>query len=388
MKKDIMKYVKISICILMSLILTSCWNSRELNTLAIVMGIGIDKNKNPDLVDVSVQLAKILRTSEASKGSIQSSNGYLNVKESNRSISEAVNEIYREINRQLFFSHNQVIIFGKDTAEDGIEKYIDFFLRYRETRLLVWVLVANGPASDIFNIEPEIENTTGRSIGQLVRNEQLISQIPVVNLKDFASRLMSKTTAPIAPIIEISKYGNKKLRLSETAVFKKGKMIGTLNLKETHGLLWGINKVKDGNVIVDIPGKKTSVTIETVNSKSKMTPKIQDDKIIINIKVKQEGNLQEQSSSDDLANPKEFEKLQILEEAVIKDEIEAALRKSHELNADVFGFGDIIYQNYPKQWEKIEKNWDKEYKNIQVEISVDAKLRRSGRISKPILSND
>jgi spore germination protein KC/spore germination protein len=87
-------------------------------------------------------------------------------------------------------------------------------------------------------------------------------------------------------------------------------------------------------------------------------------------------------------NPEAFQKLQKLEEEVIKGEVEAALKKSRELNADIFGFGDIIYEHYPKKWEVIEKDWNKKLKNIQIDISVDAKLRRSGRIGKPIMSKD
>lgn len=388
MKKHIKKCFKVSICILMSLILTSCWSSHEINKLAIVMGIGIDKDRNPDAVDVSVQLAKIVRGGDSQKGGKIGSNDYLNVQKRGESISEAVKEVNRQVNRQLFFSHNQVIIFGKDTAEEGVEKYIDFFLRYRETRLLVWVLVAKGSAGDIFKSEPEMESTPGRNIGELVKNEENISQIPAISLKDFATRLMSKTTAPVAPVIEISKDGNRAVQLSETAVFKRDKMAGTLNKKETRGLLWGINKVRDGNIVITIPNKKENVTIETTNSKCRISPKIKDDKISMEIKIKQEGNLQEQNSSEDLVNPKAFEKLQKLEEEAIRGEVEAALKKSRELNADIFGFGDIIYQHYPKKWEAIEKDWNKKFKNIQIDISVDAKLRRSGRIGKPIMSKD
>lgn len=389
MKKHIKKCAQISICILMSLILTSCWSSHELNKLAIVMGIGIDKDKDKqsDAVDVTVQMAKVNRNADAKKGESTGTADYLNIKQKGNSVSEAVGKVNRKINRQLFFSHNQVIIFGQGAAEEGIGRYIDFFLRYRETRLLVWILVAKGQADDVFNVKPEIESTPGRNIGELIKNQESISQIPAVNLKDLASRLTSKTTAAVAPMIEISKEGNGEVYLSETAVFKKGKMVGTLDKKETRGLLWGINKVKNGNIIINTDNKE-NVNIETISAKGKIIPKIKDNQLSMKIEIKQEGNLQEQTSSDDLANPKEFEKLQKIEEAAIKEEIEAAVKKSRELNADIFGFGDIIYQHYPKQWKMIENNWDKSFQTLHVDISVDAKLRRAGKINKPIMSKD
>ncbi|WP_411681129.1 Ger(x)C family spore germination protein [Clostridium thailandense] len=389
MKKYINIGVKIIICILVFSSLTSCRGSHELNKLAIVMGVGIDKGKEKEYpVEVTVQLADVsgIKSSSKDKQSGVGNTSYLNLQESGESISESSKAFSRKLNRRLFFSHNQVLILGKDIAEGGIEKHMDFFLRYRETRLLTWILVSKGSASDILNIRPELESTPGRNIGELIKNEQEISQIPSVDLKDFASKLMSKTTAPIAPIIEVSNDNDKKVAyLSETAVFKKDRMIGTLNKIETHGLLWGINKVKDGITVLSTEDGKDKINISTTHAKSRIIPKIKDNELSIKIEIKQEGDLQEQTSSEDLANPKAFVILQKSEEEAIKKEVMAALKKSKELKADIFGFGDIVYEHYPKQWKSMEKNWEQILQNISVDVSVDSKLRRTGRITKPIM---
>ncbi|SMC26436.1 spore germination protein KC [Clostridium acidisoli DSM 12555] len=388
MKKYIKIWVKIIICIFMALNLTSCESSSELNKLAIVMGVGIDKGKEKDTMELTIQMAKILQSS-ASKGSGNSGGNtdYLNLKEDGRSISECIKEFSRKLNRKLFFSHNQVIILGEDAAIAGVEKYMDFFLRYRETRLLVWILVSKGSASDILNIKPDFENAPGRSIGELVKNEQDTSQIPAVNLKDFASRMMSKTTSAIVPIIEVSNENDKKIAyLKETAVFKKDKMIGTLDKKETRGLLWAINEVKDGVVTVSTSDGKNEVNIATTYVSSKIIPQIKDNQASIKIQIKQEGDLQDETSSEDLANPKAFEVLQRCEEDSIKEEVMSALKKARELNADIFGFGDIIYQHYPKKWDEMQKDWNKIFQNIHVDVNVNAKLKRTGRITKPIMA--
>lgn len=393
MKKYINISIKIILCILIVINLTSCYGAHELNRLAIVMGVGIDKGKEADMVDMTVQIAKVLDIqSSPNKGGSNSGSdsGYLNLEEKGRTISDAIKNMNRKINRRLFFSHNQVIILGKDAAEAGIEKYMDFFLRYRENRLMVWVIVAKGTASEMLNIKPNLETTPGRGIGELIKNEEEdTSLIPAVELKDFASRLMSKTTAPIAPIIEVSKEDKKKtVYLSETAVFKKDKMVGTLDKKETRGLLWGINKVKDGIITVSSANGKDKADIETTHVRSKITPEIKNNKIKIIIDIKQEGDLQEQTTSEDLANPEAFASLEKSEEAIIKEEVISSLKKSRELNADTFGFGDIIYEHYPKSWNKIQENWNEVFKKIDVHINVDAKLNRTGRITKPIMSKD
>lgn len=391
MKKYINASIEIIICILMVVNLTGCNGSRELNKISIVMGIGIDKGEDPNTVKTTVQIAKVsdIKNSPQSSGNKLDNGGYLNLTTTRESISEAVKAFNRKLNRQLLFSHNQVIIFGDDAAKNGIERYIDFFLRHRETRLLVWMLVAKGPADRILDLKPTIEKTAAMSIGELVRNQDNVSQVPTIDLKDFVSKLMSKTTSPVAPIIEVSKDDKNKIAyLSETAVFKKDKMVGILNIMETRGLLWGTNGIKNGVVAISKPNDKESVNVKTTHAKSKMTPEIKDGKTTIKIEIKQEGDLQEQTSSEDYANPKAFAMLENEEENIIKKEVIAAVEKAKYLNADVFGFGDNIYQHYPKEWVKMQNSWNEIFKNINVDVQVEAKIRRTGRITKPIMSKE
>lgn len=388
MKKKINNRLKVIICILLSLCLTSCWSARELNKIAIVMAVGVDKGNKTNPVKMTVQIANVLGAQASPNGGQggAGNTGYLNLTENGKSISQITREMGRKLSRKLFFSHNQVIIFGKDAAEAGIENYLDFFMRYRETRLLVWVLVSKGPTNEILSVQPKLENNLGRNIGELVKTDQFRSQIPSVNLKDFASNLMSKSTAPIAPMIEVVTDNNKQVvRLSGTAVFKKDKMVGILDKKETRGLLWCINKVNDGSIVLKTNNNNDTITIATTHASGKITPKIKNNELSMKIDIKQEGDLEEQTTTKDLSNPKEFATMEKSIEDIIKDEVMIALNKSRELNVDMFGFGDIVYRHYPKQWSKMEKDWDQIFKDIQVEVNVDSKLRRTGRITKPIL---
>ena len=201
--KDIL--VKITICVLIASSLTSCKGSNELNKLAFVIGIGIDKSEEPDKVQMTTQIANVVGIKGTQKGSGGVTEDYFNLKETGKSISDIVAASSRKLNRKMFFSHNQVIVFGENVAESGLGKYLDFFMRYRETRPLVWVLVSKGPASQILGLKPTLESTPGRSIGELIKGEEETSEVPAVDLRDFASKLLSKTTSPIAPIIEVSK---------------------------------------------------------------------------------------------------------------------------------------------------------------------------------------
>jgi spore germination protein KC len=60
-----------------------------------------------------------------------------------------------------------------------------------------------------------------------------------------------------------------------------------------------------------------------------------------------------------------------------------AITKVKELNSDIFGFGDAVHQRYRDEWKELEANWDEIFPDIEVEVTVESKLRRSGRITSP-----
>ncbi|WP_242832468.1 Ger(x)C family spore germination protein [Desulfosporosinus orientis] len=370
--------------------MTGCWNRRELPSLAIVLGLGLDKGEGKDKLDLTTQIVKTaeLKTSSPEEGgSGGGSNGagaYWNVKNSGDSVFKIIRDYTHKSSRKLYWPHNQVLIFGRSLAEEGISEYLDFFQRDQEARSEVFILVAEDKAGDIFDVKPKLEKVPSINISDLIDAQAATSQSSITRLYQFVIRLMSKTTAPIAPIIRIEGQGdNRVLVVSGTAIFKDDKMIGEMDKKETRGLLWVIDKVKSGIIDINCPDSEDKVSLEIIRSKGKITSKITDDKPHITVEIKEEGNIGSQACAENLASPDAVERLEEQESEAIKEEIEATLDKAKKLNADIFGFGDILHQRHPKEWQEMKDDWDDIFPNLDVEILVEAKIRRSGSLEQP-----
>ncbi|MCM1565669.1 MAG: Ger(x)C family spore germination protein [Dehalobacter sp.] len=368
-------------------VLSGCWSQHELNTLAIVSGVGLDKAKEPD-IEMTVQIIKPgeIKSGKKEENGGSSPKGYLNLTNTGDSESDIARGFSHEMNKLLFFPHNQILVFSRDLAEEGLQNHIDFFVRDHETRLNTWVLISKERASEVLNVAPELGKVPAMEIGHLVESQNKTSQSSIVNLEQFITRLMSKTTAPIAPFIEITGgEKQKKIMVSGTAIFKKDKLVGQLDKDETRGLLWVINEVKSGIIEVKSPNGDGKASLEITRSNTKIIPEIIDGKIHFKIEIKEEGSLGSQSSHEDLALPLAFESLEKEQSAVIENEIMAALEKAKKLNTDIFGFGDIFNKKYPKEWKELEGNWDEVFPDIDVEFAIEAKLRFTGRITSPVV---
>ncbi|SDH89621.1 Ger(x)C family spore germination protein [Desulfosporosinus hippei] len=389
-----MKSVKKAAALLTTILILSlgtsgCWNRRELPSLGIVMGVGMDKNVDSGKLEVTAQLIK---TSELNSGSSEAdssgggggSSAYWNLQNTGESMFATVRGFTHKSSRKLYWPHNQVIIFGHSLAEEGVLEYLDFFVRDQETRLEVYMLVADDNASDILDFQLKLEKIPSVGISELMESQSANSQTCVTQLNEFVTRLMSPTTAPVAPIIKIEGKGaNSELSVEGTAVFKKDKLIGQLTKEETRGLLWTIDKVKSGIIDVKCPDCSGTVSLEITRSKGKITSQIEDGKPSITIEIEEEGNIGDQSCDANLVAPDAIEKLKKQVEKAILEEVESALKKSQKLKADIFGFGEVFHQRHLKEWTKMKDDWDEIFSNLEVEIIVEAKIRRSGMIGRP-----
>ncbi|HHV64330.1 MAG TPA: Ger(x)C family spore germination protein [Peptococcaceae bacterium] len=374
--------IYIIVCVLILLSISGCWNRRELNTLAILMGMGIDKAQETGKIELTAQ---VIKPGELKQEARTGEKAYWNIKKTGSTVFNTIRGFTFESSRKIFLQHSQVLIFGRELAEEGVQNHLDFFIRDHETRLTVDVLVAEGKAADILDVKSEIEKIPANNIANLVEAYGATSQSISVSLDEFIKRLMSKTFSPIAPIIRVNNDGEKQsVFLEGTAVFKRAKMVGELNRIETRGLLWVIDKIRSGIIVINSPDGEGNVEFEIIRASSKIIPKIENNRISLTVKIKEEGNIGSQNSPGDL----ELEHIEYFEnekKSVIKNEVMAAISKAQELNADIFGFGEAIYRKYPKQWKELEENWDKIFPELEVEIIVEARVKRSGVSLKPVI---
>lgn len=378
------------ICIILTLILSGCKSSRELDDLSIMIGMGIDKAETPGNVLLTAQIVKPGEIKQASTpsggGKAGTTNPYWNIKSSGPTVFDAVRDFTHITGKKLYISHNEVFIFGSDLAAEGVEKHLDFFLRARETRPTNLILVSAGRAGEVLNVKPEAEKFPAVNIRNLVKASSFTGHFKMVNLQEFTARLMSNTTAPVAPLIGIVDQGDEQaVYVSGMAVFKGDKMIGSLSPIESRGLLWVLNEVKSGVIDVDSPDGNGKVSLEITSVTGKMSAQIKDGNITMQVKIMEEANITNVTGTIDLTKIPVIELLQKSEADVIRNEILGAFEKAKVLDADFFGFGDKIHEQYPGEWKQLENSWDEIFPGIEVETEIECKIRRTGLITKPAI---
>ncbi len=164
------KALLLNIFIIITLILSGCWNSMELNTIGIALVLGLD-----------IEDGKVVLTAEVinpipakEKSSIERDYIVRYVQGVGNNIFEAFRDITLKFDRRIFISHNKVIILGEEFAKKGLIDEIDLLSRDNEQRETAYLFVAKGAkAYEVMGINNGLEEIPANYLLKLIENYKL-----------------------------------------------------------------------------------------------------------------------------------------------------------------------------------------------------------------------
>ncbi|OIK08426.1 hypothetical protein BIV60_26385 [Bacillus sp. MUM 116] len=390
-------FIILSICSL--ILLTSCWNRKELNEMAIVVGMGIDKIDGKFMVT-----AQVVNPGEiaASKGS--SGNSPMVVyQEKGDTLLEAIRRITTVSPRKLYFSHLRLLVFGEDLAKKGIGKTLDFLSRDHEIRTDFYITVAkNTFAGNVMKILTAMEKIPAQQLYEtLLTSEKEWAPTLPITLDELIYDILSEgTNAKLTGLLikgDIA-TGEKLENLQQTkpetimkydaiGVFRKDKLIGWLNENESKGLVYALGNVKSTVITVPCP-IKGKADIELIHTNTELKTEIIGNKPKGTIKIETVATLGNvQCKTLDLTKPKTIRQIEIKMERKIQKNIHKGLyaaKKKYKI--DFFGFGEALHRSNPNYWHMKKNDWIHVFENMPVETEVTVKIHDIGMIKNSPLN--
>lgn len=381
--------------IFISLLLTGCWDKREINELAIATAISIDKKD--DEYHVAAQV--VLPTELSMKGGMGSSPVTL-YEASGKSVNEAIRKLTQVSPRIIYLGHLRVVVISEELAKEGIATTVDFLSRGWELRSDFYMIVSKGrDAKEILNVQTSLEQIPSNELYNILHTlEANYSSTVAVNFFELKTNLERDGKEGVLTGVEIlgdPKKGSSKqnvemiipdakIKFKELAVFKKDKLVGWLDEQESRGFNEATNQVKSTIGLVSCPDGG-EVSIHTKKYNSKIKSKTMSNNPEIEIKVNIVANLGEVSCDIDLTKEKTIEMLQKEYEKVVKNDIQETIKVvQQKYQSDIFGFGAAIYKSNPQQWKKVKDNWDEIFAELPVSVEVKVQISHFGSVLNPI----
>lgn len=394
MRKCIMVF---GVLLIMIGYLTGCWSRRELNELAISVGMGFDKKD--DQVQVTIQ---IVNPSEvASKtGGTGLTTPVTTFQATSQTIFEALRKIATQSPRKVYSSHLRILVISEELAREGITPILDGISRNQEMRTDFYVVVARGTtAENVLNILTPIEKIpSNKMYTTLEMSEKIWAPTVKVQLNKLISDLQTDGKDPVLTGIQIignPLAGNRKSNLNQidpntkllysgVAIFKKDKLVGWFNEQESKGYNYMIDNVKSTIGHIACPAGDI-LALEVVRSKTKMRGKVENGKPEIFVDVFLEENVGEVQCKIDLLDPQSIKELEETAQKEVLAIINSAVKKAKKHNVDTFGFGEAIYRADPKYWKINKDNWMEQFHDLPVHVNTDVKIRRLGTVNDSLI---
>ena len=369
------------------LLLTGCWNYRELNQLAITTGIAVDKEN--DNYKITIMIANSKKNS-GSDGSITPSAAVYDG--TGNTIYEAFKDTSLSVSKQIYLSHIDVLVLSEEIAKNNLTDVIDFLFRYPQTRNNFYLVLAKDKkASEILKVTTPLETFPSQNLAKnLEITDKLQGYTYTVDFTDFTKSLVSEGINPVLPSVTLigdTSEGNKEenveqnepstyLKLDMLGLFKNDKFVAWANPNQSKGINIINNKVYILGVVVNYQDKKIVTEITEMETGFK----VEDNKVKITIDTT--GAIQEINADINLYDPQTIEDIKKANIEKIKEYVNEAINLAKINKTDIFGFGNYVYKNNPQKWEEVKDKWDDEiFPNLEIEIEVNLKLQAKGSIN-------
>jgi spore germination protein KC len=214
------KYCRILIFSVISFLLLSisgCWNYTEVDDMAIVAGVAIDKNKQDGKLQLTAELV------DTQTGSNNTQQGFKMLSMTGETMFEIVRNMISMTGKKLFWSHAKAIIFSEEMAREGLVKVVDWYSRDTETRSDVYIFVSGQKtAREILNLNSTTQSIMSFELAQMMKDERYTATAPVMEIWDFVDRLESDGASAIAPLIIINEKMDKRMSVWMEQLYLKG----------------------------------------------------------------------------------------------------------------------------------------------------------------------
>ena len=183
---------KIIILFILILSLTGCKDYVEINDLAILTGIVIDYKDN--MYEVTAQLI------------VNDKDSNIEVfKTTSNSINEAIAELSKLSNKEIFISHLKVLIVTDTVIKENID-FKDYFLRSSKSKMNFYVYVINNEISEkVLNVYKKNDGSSIYLEKIMKFNQNIFSSSTPLKFSDYAYYTYEKGYNLIYPKIKIVK---------------------------------------------------------------------------------------------------------------------------------------------------------------------------------------
>ncbi|MGI2298158.1 Ger(x)C family spore germination protein [Paenibacillus sp. GXUN7292] len=375
-----MKKLRISACLAVLLLLTGCWDIKDLQTINYITSVGLDYKDGKFII--YAQMLDFTSIAKQESGKVGQPPQQWVGKGTGETINLAINDLYSTMQQKTLWSHITSIVVSRAYLEQETTRMTDTFFRFRDIRYTPWVYGTHDSIEQLFSAPGFFNLTTLSTIlNEPMENYEQSSFILPIKYVEFISEAREPDKTILLPSISLNKEQWKKNEKNERKIIINGvfaiqnqSLKGWFGRESLNGSRWmetetirsPLSIKENGKINTVISMGKPDIDIKFQNSKDQ--PRFS---ITININ----GNIIE--SIDSLSESELVEKAQKQIEKEVRSTYEAGLKK----NADLYSLKHVLYRKHHFTWKQLRaKDQILLSQDSLQNIYVNVKLTHSGML--------
>ncbi|GAB2535929.1 Ger(x)C family spore germination protein [Gracilibacillus alcaliphilus] len=384
-----------SLCLtICCVLLAGCWSANELTEISLATALAIDKDEDGYLVTIQVINPNEIAGEKMSRGSSISSYSAVG-----KTLFEAVRKLTETSPRKVNLSHLQLIVYGEEMAKEGIGPTFDFLVRDHELRTDFIMIIAQGMrGKELISILTPLERIPATKIkNSLESSQEFLASTKTIELLELVEDVAADGKGAV--LNGVSVEGNiqdgthvkneesgaapTKILLNGIGVFENDQLKGWLTAKEGEGFNFIIDNIHSTSI--QIPCEKQGIlALEVVENKTDLKGEWKNGKPQISISIETLVNIADAECAQDFSAKENVQKVEQEAEKKIKSLVELSIQTAKEYESDIFGFGEVLRRENPKQWDNIKDNWEQHFLETEAQIDVTIEIKNSGMIAQPV----
>jgi spore germination protein KC len=358
-----------------------CWNYREVDNLAIVAGVAVDKGQN-DQFEMTVEIIDISSGRETKMSpQIITSEG--------KTIFDAARNLIAVNGKRLYWSHTKVVVISKEIAYEGLLRVVKWYSQDSETREDIPIVVSKtDTAKEIFKANTSEEKFTSDLISEALENQKSLGKTPVIDVLHYDIETQEKGASIAVPAVNLKQAEDKKIpEVMGTAIIKDDKLVGFLSGDETVYLNFIRDDIESGVLVEELKNrdKPTYASLEIDHSKTGVKAAVDEQGIIMNIDIRTIVAVDETSDSNINYDEEGIRELEQSAQNTLNAQIESLIKKMQsEYDADIFNFAANLWINNPKAHHSVIDHWDEVFKNLRVNVNSTVIIENTATLSKSV----
>lgn len=356
---------RIVICLLLMIsLLTAC--STELHERLLVRAIGIDKSGDEWRVTALISCP-------------EEDGREISITETGSTVAAALEGISRNTGKKPLYSHNSLLIFGRECAAYGFSDCMDFFIRDRESRPTVKIAVSDKTAEKLLS-DGEISKRA-ESIDLLLTENKYNGVTLDTSIIDLYNGCTGPNKCDALPVLNAS----GEIYVKGAALITNMKLSDELDIESLKGYLVLRGKLSscESEILSAYCGK---TVIETEKTDCVVRFIKAEPKSIFTIKIRAYGELNSISLRGKIIESVAYDEMEELyAEALMRDVMSYLGSSVCSSGTDATGFGRAIAEADECMWRDEFVPRDDFLKSCEYRVEIDAVIDRTEAEDRPYL---